>query len=34
MNVIAGLIADCDANKQDTKCPLIQRLAMQPSRTA
>ena len=24
---LAGLIADCDANTQDTKCPVIQRLA-------
>lgn len=24
---LAGLIADCDANKQDTQCPVIQRLA-------
>jgi len=31
---LAGLIADCDANTQDTQCPVIQRLAMQPSRTA
>lgn len=23
---LAGLIADCDANTQDTKCPVIQRL--------
>ena len=26
---LAGLIADCDANTQDTKCPVIQRLASQ-----
>ena len=24
---LAGLVADCDANKQDTQCPVIQRLA-------
>jgi MerR family transcriptional regulator, mercuric resistance operon regulatory protein len=24
---LAGLIAECDANTQDTKCPVIQRLA-------
>lgn len=24
---LAGLIAECDANKQDTRCPVIQRLA-------
>jgi MerR family mercuric resistance operon transcriptional regulator len=24
---LAGLIADCDANTQDTKCPVMQRLA-------
>jgi MerR family mercuric resistance operon transcriptional regulator len=24
---LAGLIADCDANTQDTRCPVIQRLA-------
>ncbi|HSY45225.1 MAG TPA: MerR family DNA-binding protein [Steroidobacteraceae bacterium] len=24
---LAGLIADCDANTQDAKCPVIQRLA-------
>jgi MerR family mercuric resistance operon transcriptional regulator len=24
---LAGLIADCDANTQDTQCPVIQRLA-------
>ncbi len=24
---LAGLIADCDENTQDTKCPVIQRLA-------
>jgi MerR family mercuric resistance operon transcriptional regulator len=29
---LAGLIADCDVNTQDTQCPVIQRLAMQPSR--
>ena len=23
---LAGLIAECDANTQDTKCPVIQRL--------
>jgi hypothetical protein len=23
---LAGLIADCDANTQDAKCPVIQRL--------
>jgi hypothetical protein len=28
---LAGLIADCDANTQDSRCPLIQRLAMQPA---
>jgi MerR family mercuric resistance operon transcriptional regulator len=28
---LAGLIAECDANTQDTRCPLIQRLAAQPS---
>ena len=26
---LAGLVADCDANTQDTKCPVIQRLASQ-----
>jgi hypothetical protein len=25
---LAGLIADCDPNTQDTKCPVIQRLAL------
>ncbi|MGH8138170.1 MAG: MerR family DNA-binding protein [Steroidobacteraceae bacterium] len=30
---LAGLIADCDANTQDTRCPVIQRLAMRPSTT-
>lgn len=29
---LAGLIADCDANRQDTQCPVIQRLATRPSR--
>lgn len=29
---LAGLIADCDANTQDTRCPVIQRLATRPSR--
>lgn len=29
---LAGLIADCDANTQDTQCPVIQRLATRPSR--
>lgn len=24
---LAGLIADCDANNQEAKCPVIQRLA-------
>ena len=24
---LAGLIAGCDANTQDAKCPVIQRLA-------
>ena len=24
---LAGLIADCDANNEDAKCPVIQRLA-------
>jgi MerR family transcriptional regulator, mercuric resistance operon regulatory protein len=24
---LAGLIADCDANTQEAKCPVIQRLA-------
>jgi MerR family mercuric resistance operon transcriptional regulator len=24
---LAGLIADCDANPRDTRCPVIQRLA-------
>lgn len=24
---LAGLIADCDANTQETKCPVIQHLA-------
>jgi hypothetical protein len=24
---LAGLIADCDANTQDTRSPVIQRLA-------
>jgi len=24
---LAGLIADCDANTQDTQCPVMQRLA-------
>jgi MerR family mercuric resistance operon transcriptional regulator len=24
---LAGLIADCDANTQNTRCPVIQRLA-------
>ena len=28
---LAGLITDCDANTQDTQCPVIQRLAMRPS---
>ena len=23
---LTGLVADCDANTQDTKCPVIQRL--------
>lgn len=27
---LAGLIADCDANTQDTKCPVIQRLTTSP----
>lgn len=26
-NELAGLIADCDANMQDTRCPVMQRLA-------
>ena len=29
---LGGLIADCDANTQDTQCPVIQRLATRPSR--
>lgn len=29
---LAGLIGDCDANTQDTQCPVIQRLATRPSR--
>ena len=24
---LAALIADCDANEQDTKCPVLERLA-------
>jgi MerR family mercuric resistance operon transcriptional regulator len=28
---LAGLIAGCDANTQDASCPVIQRLASQPS---
>lgn len=31
---LAGLIADCDANTQDTQCPVIQRLATRQSRGA
>lgn len=31
---LAGLVADCDANTQDTQCPVIQRLATRPSRAA
>lgn len=27
---LAGLIAECDANTQDTKCPVIQRLTTSP----
>jgi MerR family mercuric resistance operon transcriptional regulator len=27
---LARLIADCDANTQDTKCPVMQRLASWP----
>ena len=27
---LAGLVADCDANTQDTQCPVIQRLAARP----
>ena len=27
---LAGLIADCDANTQDSQCPVIQRLALPP----
>lgn len=30
---LAGLIADCDANTQDTKCPVIQRLSTPLSRS-
>lgn len=28
---LAGLVADCDANREDTHCPVIQRLATRPS---
>jgi MerR family mercuric resistance operon transcriptional regulator len=28
---LAGLIAECDANTQDTSCPVIQRLAISSS---
>ena len=31
---LAELIADCDANTQDTKCPVIQRLTTSSSRLA
>ena len=27
---LAGLIEQCDANTQDTRCPVLQRLTMQP----
>jgi len=30
---LAGLIADCDANTQGTKCPVIQRLTTSSSRS-
>lgn len=30
---LAGLIADCDANTQDSKCPVIQRLTASSSRS-
>lgn len=30
---LAGLIADCDANTQDSKCPVIQRLTTSSSRS-
>lgn len=30
---LAGLIADCDANTQDTKCPVIQRLTTSSSKS-
>jgi MerR family transcriptional regulator, mercuric resistance operon regulatory protein len=33
-NELASVIADCDENTQDTECPVIQRLAMQPSKTS
>ena len=29
---LAGLVADCDANTQDSQCPVIQRLVTRPSR--
>lgn len=28
---LAGLVADCDSNTQDTQCPVIQRLATRRS---
>ena len=31
---LAGLVADCDANTQDTQCPVIERLATRPSRVS
>lgn len=30
---LAGLIADCDADTQDTKCPVIQRLTTSSPRS-
>lgn len=30
---LAGLIAGCDANTQDTRCPVIQRLTTSSSRS-
>lgn len=31
---LAGLIAECDSNTQDNKCPVIERLATRPSAMA
>ena len=30
---LAGLVADCEANTQDTNCPVIQRLTTSSSRS-